>query len=300
MYSTPPITFEKVINYIKSRDGAKSYLLLKDIFPQNAVDIEMMKESSIIYKYFRKKENKLYAASDYIGCMSDKNKEYLLEHNKELREEKVEVCPNSIDPLPFSKLNLEEKIALRDKYKIPKDALVIVYGGNLGRPQGINFLIEILKANKDNKEVFFLIVGNGTEYNKLKAWFDDNQGINAALYSLLPKADYDNLVKACDIGLILLDNRFTIPNFPSRLLSYMEVGIPVLAATDKNTDVGIVIENGKFGYWCESGNIEAFNTCIKKMITEKESLVDMGIKGREYLENNYTVKHSSDIILNRF
>ena len=63
MYSTPPITFADVIAYVKKRDGAKSYLLLKDIFPQNAVDIGMMAKrglKSIIYKLFKKKEEKLY------------------------------------------------------------------------------------------------------------------------------------------------------------------------------------------------------------------------------------------------
>ena len=64
MYSTPPITFAKVIHFIKKRDGAKAYLMLKDIFPQNAVDLGMMTKSgpkSILYKFFRQKEKKLYA-----------------------------------------------------------------------------------------------------------------------------------------------------------------------------------------------------------------------------------------------
>ena len=58
MYSTPPITFAKVVNFVKKRDGAKSYLLLKDIFPQNAVDLGMMKKTGpkgLIYRYFRAK-----------------------------------------------------------------------------------------------------------------------------------------------------------------------------------------------------------------------------------------------------
>ena len=73
MYSTPPITFCNAIEYVKKRDNAKTYLLLKDIFPQNAVDIGMMTKSGwkgIIYKVFRKKEKQLYRLSDYIGCMS--------------------------------------------------------------------------------------------------------------------------------------------------------------------------------------------------------------------------------------
>ena len=98
LYSTPPITFTKVISYIKHRDGAKSYLLLKDIFPQNAVDLEMIKKDGLIHRYFRHKEKQLYQISDYIGCMSPANVAYLIKHNPEINPEIVEVNPNSIEP----------------------------------------------------------------------------------------------------------------------------------------------------------------------------------------------------------
>ena len=80
LYSTPPITLQKSVEYIKQRDNAKTYLLLKDIFPQNAVDLGMLKISgikSLLYKYFRSKEERLYKISDYIGCMSNANVEFL-------------------------------------------------------------------------------------------------------------------------------------------------------------------------------------------------------------------------------
>ena len=81
LYSTPPITFERVIKFIKKRDDARSYLLLKDIFPQNAVDLGMFSKKSLFYKFFRSKE-------DYIGCMSPKNVDYLIKNNKYLEEKK--------------------------------------------------------------------------------------------------------------------------------------------------------------------------------------------------------------------
>ena len=105
LYSTPPITFCKTVEYVKKRDGAKTYLLLKDIFPQNAVDLGMMNKAGIkgfIYRFFRRKEKKLYSISDYIGCMSDANVEYIIKHNSEVNPEMVEVCPNSIEVIDKS------------------------------------------------------------------------------------------------------------------------------------------------------------------------------------------------------
>jgi len=298
IYSTPPITFERVIRYIKNRDNAKSYLLLKDIFPQNAVDLNMFGKKNPIYWYFRNKEKKLYKISDYIGCMSQANVNYILNNNPEISSEIVEVCPNSIELLAIEKN--EQKIKhIRSKYTIPFHKTVFIYGGNLGKPQGIDFLIECLKSNKNNEEVYFIIIGSGTEYNKLKKFFKNEKLANAQLFEQLPKTDYEILVNSCDVGLIFLDNRFTIPNFPSRLLSYMQASIPVLAATDVNTDLGKVIENGKFGLWCESSDVEEFNKKLR-MLCDENLRKEMGTNARIYLENNYTVRHTYEIIMRHF
>ncbi|MDC3423484.1 glycosyltransferase family 4 protein [Aquibacillus sp. 3ASR75-11] len=298
IYSTPPITFEKVINYVKKKDNAKSYLLLKDIFPQNAVDLNMFSKSSLIYKYFRFKEKQLYAQSDFIGCMSQANVDFVIRNNMEVSPDIVEVCPNSIDPLKVKKD--ENKVReIREKYNIPLNKTVFVYGGNLGKPQGIDFLIDCLKANTENEQIYFVIAGSGTEFNKLKVFFESGKVTNAQLFAQLPKEDYEILVNSCDVGLIFLDKRFTIPNFPSRLLSYMQASMPVLAATDLNSDIGKVIEQGQFGFWCQSSDVEHFNQKLPKLC-DKELIKKMGENAREYLEQNYTVKQSYDIIMSHF
>lgn len=96
LYSTPPITFNKVIRTLKKRWNAKTYLMLKDIFPQNAVDLGMFSKKSFLYRMFRSKEEKLYELSDFIGCMSPANCEYVLKHNPAIDAAKVEICPNSV------------------------------------------------------------------------------------------------------------------------------------------------------------------------------------------------------------
>lgn len=298
LYATPPITFSKVIKYIKERDNAKTYLLLKDIFPQNAVDLGMFNEKSFIYHYFRKKEKQLYEISDYIGCMSPANVNYILKHNPQLKGTNVEVCPNSIEPQTIVSDSLE-KGKIKRKYNIPTDKTIFIYGGNLGKPQGIDFLIECIKKNENNQNSYFLIIGSGTEFNTLKNYFENEKPKNAQLLSQLPKSDYETLANACDVGMIFLDKRFTIPNFPSRLLSYMQASMPVLAATDSNTDIGDIIEKGGFGYSCVSDDTEEFNHLVNKL-TDQQLQESMGQKARKYLENNYTSQHTYDIIMKHF
>lgn len=299
MYSTPPITLVSAIEFVKKRDGAKTYLLLKDIFPQNAVDIGIMSKTGVkgtLYRHFRKKEKKLYSISDRIGCMSQANVDYVIKHNPEVDPKIVEVCPNCIDVIDKS-VDEKTRVQIREKYGIPLDKKVFVYGGNLGKPQGIPFLIECLEKCKDIDDAFFLVVGNGTEYGKLEAYANSSSQKNFKLMSRLPKDDYDTMVGACDVGLIFLDHRFTIPNFPSRILAYMQAKIPVLAVTDPNTDIGKVIVDGGFGWWCESNDEDHFAKVVEEA-TQHSDLLRKGQKAFEYMEKWYNSFKSYQVIKN--
>ena len=298
MYSTPPITFCNAIEYVRRRDNAKTYLLLKDIFPQNAVDIGMMSKSGIkghLYKFFRNKEKKLYGLSDYIGCMSPANVEYVKQNNPEIDNYRVEVCPNCIEVVDKS-INAEDRRSIRKKYDIPLEKRVFVYGGNLGKPQGIDFLIECLHSQENSKDNYFLIVGDGTEYGKIEEFVKSSNQNNIRLMKRLPQEDYDTMVGACDVGMIFLDHRFTIPNFPSRVLSYMQAKIPVLACTDSNTDIGKIIEEAGFGSWCESNDVNGFVECVNK-IMQIQSVAE---KEWNYLNKYYSTRNGYDIIMKHF
>lgn len=307
-YSTPPITFTNVVKYLKEKNPkAISYLQLKDIFPQNAVDIGMMKTTGVkglLYKFFRNKEKALYEVSDYIGCMSPANVQFLLKHNPEIDASRVEVAPNSIDLYLDDNLNGDlgqekaERYYIRRKYELPTDKPVFIYGGNLGKPQGIDYLVKCLDANKKRTDCYFVVVGTGTEYPRLDAWYNVNLNHNVKIMQGLPKADYDLLVRSCDVGMIFLDHRFTIPNYPSRLLSYLENKMPVLCATDVNTDIGKIAEENGYGYWCESVKPEDFTSLVDKMLAS--DMIAMGEHGHEFLKENYLVENTYNAIMKHF
>jgi len=297
MYSTPPITFTRLVRTLKIEYNAKTYLLLKDIFPQNAVDLKMLSSSGILYKYFRKKEIELYEISDWIGCMSEENKKYILKHNPGLKEAKVEVNPNSI-------YLQEEKGTLSDSSKIlgiiPQNKTIFLYGGNLGKPQGINFLLDIIIDSNYNSKAYFIIVGSGTETNKIKKWFDVKKPKNALFVNQLNQKDYEMLLKQSHVGLVFLHPDFTIPNYPSRILPYMKYKLPILFATDTNTDVGKEAEIYEYGFWCESGKIEEFRKFIELLTFNKELRSKMGINGYNRLKNDFNVNYSYEMIMNHF
>jgi glycosyltransferase involved in cell wall biosynthesis len=296
LYTTPPITFTRVVKYIKQRDGAKSYLLLKDIFPQNAVDLRFLRKNGILHKYFKYKERGLYTISDFIGCMSPANVNYVLKHNPQIQIDKVGVNPNSIEPF-LQKLDEKQIAEVRSKYGIPNNLTTFIYGGNLGKPQGIKFLIEVLLANKNNN-AYFVVVGDGTEFSLIQKSVNENNLKNVLLLKSLPKNEYDHLLLACDVGMIFLDKSFTIPNYPSRLLSYMEAKIPILAAIDLATDIGIIMQENKYGLWSVSGDMDPFNANLNRLINEKDLRIKYGMNAYNYLVSQYHVNNSYEKIIN--
>ena len=268
--------------------------MLKDIFPQNAVDLGMFSAGGLICKYFARKERLLYRQSDRIGCMSRANVEFLKKHHPQIPAQTIEICPNGIIPSqPLDRT--EEKKALREKYNIPAEAVVYLYGGNLGKPQAIDHLVACLKENKDRTDRYFIICGSGSEFPLLEKFVEEEKPANVQLIRFLPKAEYDALVRGCDVGLIFLDKRFTIPNYPSRILSYMEYAMPVIACTDKNTDIGTdAVENG-YGLWCESADPADFTACVDQMNGSDRDA--MGAAARAYLEKNFTANRCYQIIM---
>lgn len=290
LYATPPITLTGLIHWLKMRYGAKTYLLLKDIFPQNAVDLGIFSKKSFWYRYFRNQELKLYALSDKIGCMSPANVQYVINDQPSLRG-KVEVNPNSIDLTRIPNLEIDRN-ELRAQWDIPVDALIFLYGGNLGKPQGTPFLLNLIQKCENDSKAYFLIVGDGTDYKVLSSWFKDHKPKRAKLINRLPKEDYDKLAGICDVGIILLRREFTIPNFPSRLLTYLENRMPILAITDKTSDVGSIAEAEGFGKWCLYGKKEDALRCIEFFKMHDDIRNEMGQRGFDFMLRSYDVKDS--------
>lgn len=291
LYESPPVTNCGIIKCAKKMFKSKTYLMLKDIFPQNAVDINIIRKNSISYRIFKAKEKKLYKVSDKIGCMSEGNRTYLIEHNKYLKDNCVEIFENTKKILPQNNI-MQRDNTIRERYSIPKDAVLVLYGGNMGKPQGLHVLCEAINRLKENSKVYFVLVGRGTEKAKIKDYLKLNNCKNVLLLDNLPRKEYEYIVSAADIGIVMLDYRFTIPNYPSRILSYMEYSIPVVAATDTNTDFKNLIENSQCGLWCCSSDIDMLCESILKLSNNERYRKKLGENGRDYMEKNFDVKIS--------
>lgn len=280
---TPPITLYGVVKWLKRKCGGSVYLILRDIFPQNAVDLGMMTKKNPIYHYFRSMEKKLYSISDHIGCMSGKNVQYLLAHNPEISSTKVHILANWADLLPINQNvacdYFKEENGLKDKF-------LVVFGGNMGRPQKLENIIELAKACVDMKNICFLIYGFGSEKDNFKAQLEDENLTNIRLEEPVPMKEFLTILRCCDVGLISLNENFTIPNFPSKILSYFNAKLPVLASIDLNTDFGTFLESNNLGLWAEGGKVNELKSKLLEFYHSPELKQQMGENGYRYMQEN--------------
>lgn len=291
---TPPITLGILAKWLKKKSKAKVYLILRDIFPQNAVDLKMMRNDSLIYNYFRRKEIQLYKVSDAIGCMSDANINYIKKNNSYLDTSKLHLLPNW-QKLPQFK-NIESSSFIRSQYGL-ENKFVAIFGGNIGKPQKLENIIELAKTLKDHKDIVFLIIGAGTEKNKLAEKIRLEEIDNVTLKEHIPRADYNKLILLADVGLISLSEDFTIPNFPSKVLSYFASKRPVLASIDLNTDFGDMLDKTNSGLWAEAGKTEELKKKLLYLYHNPDVRLTMGENGHKYMKENLLPNNAYKTIL---
>lgn len=294
IHHTPPITFTPVIDYLKIKYKTKSYLILRDIFPQNAVDLGIVK-NRILFNFFRKKEEKLYEKSDFIGCMSQGNIEYIEKHNLEVDKNKLHILRNwgKIKPI----LNIDKK-SIREKYGFSENDFILVFGGNMGKPQGLEFLLKLAKEYKNKSDIKFLLIGKGNEKSKLQNIKKNDNLDNVIFLDFIPRVEYELLTGACDIGIVSLHSCFTIPNIPSKTVDYCKLSLPILAVVDKNTDYPKILENeAKCGLSSIYGDLEKYKENLEKLYNDFDLRVELGKNGRQYYENELGVDKAYETIM---
>lgn len=288
--STPPITYLNTVEKFKKKFNSRIYLILRDIFPQNARDLGIIR-NPILFNYFRRKERKLYFISDYIGCMSTGNIDYIVQHNPEVIRKKLHLLPNWKKVMEYSlpNLALKRELGLENKF-------IALYGGNFGKPQQIEFILDLANELINLEDVVFILIGEGSEKQRIIELVAKRKIFNVLIKDSLPRDQYQELVKICDIGLVNISDKFTIPNIPSRTLSYWEAKIPVLAAIDKNTDFSTILEESGSGLWSIAGDLNTYKQNFKELYYNDELRMSMGEKGYNYLKENCTTSNAFAII----
>jgi len=298
---TPYTSNALLINGLKSYYSCPALLILFDLFPQNALDIGLI-ENKIIFKYFKSIEKKMLLLFDYIGCMSEGNINYVKNNYPYIDKKKLFLL-RLWGGDSERKLGKNSKNEIRNKYGLSSDDFILVFGGNLGRPQRMDNIIALARACNDDPTIKFLIIGKGSEANRIKKIIQDHKIDNIVFIDYIPREDYEDITRSSDVGLVSLDERFTIPNFPSKTIDYLRFGLPILASLDKCSanDYGKFIQDKlECGFYCQAGDTENFKKNLYTIKKKRDLRVKFRENSFEAYEKYFSLENAYQGIMNTY
>jgi glycosyltransferase involved in cell wall biosynthesis len=289
VYYSPSIFWGHLVKKLQKKWKCKSYLILRDIFPQWTVDNGLMKQGSIIHRYFTFFEIINYKAAHKIGVMSPSNLKYFESTKHDLS--KFEVLYNwaKLPQITQSQNKYRKELKLESK-------LVFFYGGNIGHAQQMINLVQLANQLKDNTDVHFLFVGKGDEVELI---INEKAKYNLLNLTYLPSVNqetYFEMLNEFDIGMFSLHPDHQTHNFPGKLLGYMGYSKPIIGCVNQGNDLKEIVNNAQAGIITNSGDSKALFAAAKSLIESKETRIEMGKAGRKLLATQFSIENTASQI----
>lgn len=289
IYYSPTIFFGPLIAKLKKLWNVPSYLILRDIFPQWTIDNGILKENSIITKYFEFFESINYKHADKIGLMSQKNLEWF--NKKYNLNNKTELLYNWASNTPLTtKINKYKKL-----YNL-ENKIVYFYGGNMGHAQDMMNIVRLAQNMKNHPDAHFVLVGAGDEVELIENKIIEDDIKNITLLPSVNQEEFKEMLSEFDIGLFTLNYNHQTYNFPGKLLGYMCESKPILGSVNPNNDLKDVIESANAGYISITGQDELLYENALKLLDDK-TRINMGENANNLLDRLFTVKSIAKQIL---
>ncbi len=245
IWYSPTIFLGPLIKILKKRSNCPSYLIVRDIFPEWAWEIGIIR-SKLVYLFLRHFANYQNKQANVIGLQTPGNLCYFDQKKQKSYSAKIEVLHNWLS----SSQNIGCSINI-DKTKL-SGRKIFIYAGNIGVAQNIEIFCQLAHMFRKNLEFGFMFVGRGSESARLFKKYGHLP--NVMFFDEVPANEIPGLYAQCHIGLISLDYRHKSHNIPGKFLSYMNAGLPVLAYVNKGNDIVNLIRTNGVGVVVEGGS----------------------------------------------
>ena len=287
----PSIFLGPLANMLKKKNNCKNYLILRDIFPQWAVDVGLLSNYGLPYYFLKRVERYLYSTADIIGVQTPANLKYFNE-NVVYRTGHIEVLQNW---LAVNKSKTCRIVIGKTKLKGRK---IFVYAGNMGVAQGLSVFIDLADSLSTQKSIGFLFVGRGNAVVSLRQAVKARALDNIIIYDEIEPQEIHALYQQCDVGIISLDKRHKTHNIPGKFLSYMQSGLPVLAAINSGNDLEHIINSYKVGCVSTNHSVDVLKKLVEEIV--ENVLSDDGTKNRclKLYKDMFSPKKAVEQIIN--
>lgn len=274
---SPPLPLALLSAWSKKHFRCKMLLNVQDIFPQNGIDLGILRNRPAIL-WYETIERLSYRFSDLIFVHSERNRDFLL-YEKNVPSSKVVTQHNWVDMVPFDRA--ERTGRFREMYGL-NSQVVALFAGVIGPAQGLDVLIEVASHFKNEKDLVFLLVGDGSQKDRLQSEAKKRAVDNVFFQPFVSKEEYPYLVKDADIGLVSLSEQMKTPVVPGKIQGYMAAGVPILAILNKESDGHTLIQDAQAGRTVETGKVDDAVRALKELKANPELRKKLGESGHEF------------------
>jgi glycosyltransferase involved in cell wall biosynthesis len=282
VWYAPSIFHGPLASALKKRSGCKGYLIIRDIFPEWAVDMGLMGRG-LPYLFFDAIARYQYSVADVIGVQTPGNLGYFDQWQQQPGRT-LEVLQNWLD----------KPAQVRCPIRVNETSLagrkVFVYAGNMGIAQGMDILLDLAEKLRYRTDVGFLYVGRGSDAGRLRSMAKEQQLNNVLFYDEIHPDEIPDLYAQCSGGIVALDPRHKSHNIPGKFLSYMQSGLPVLANVNSGNDLAQMIRDEQVGQVCESNQLDELLQLTDKLLIQIDSQADdLASRCRNLFEREFAV-----------
>jgi glycosyltransferase involved in cell wall biosynthesis len=270
VWYSPSIFFGPLAKSLKTMSRCNAYLIIRDIFPEWAVDLGLM-GNGLPYHFFRAIARYQYSVADVIGVQTSGNLSYFAQQERSAKR-RTEVLENWLADAPVENCSIklaETPLAGRK---------ILVYAGNMGVAQGLDVLLDLAERLINRTDLGFLFVGRGGEAKKMSSEAAKRGLSNVVFHDEIHPDEIPALYAQCAIGIVALDRRHRSHNIPGKFLTYMQSGLPVLANINANNDLATLIHEEDVGRACADGEVETLVQMTHALVMQLDQ--DAEIKSR--------------------
>jgi glycosyltransferase involved in cell wall biosynthesis len=240
IWYSPTIFLGPLVRWLKRRSRCPSYLILRDIFPEWALDMGILKRG-LAFNLLRAVANYQYRSADVIGVQTPGNIAYFDDRQKRSIAARVEVLDNWLGEEPVGACSID--IAATPL----KGRRIFVYTGNMGVAQDMDKILRLAAGLKARTDIGFVFVGRGSDVGRLRELAKSLSLVNTLFFDEIAPEEIPGLLSQCHVGVLCLDGRHKTHNIPGKFLAYMRAGLPVLASVNAGNDLVQDIETHQVG-----------------------------------------------------
>ena len=279
---SPPLPLALVGSWLR-KYGVRNILNIQDLFPQNAIDLGILRSNTQI-KFFKALESYAYKTADIVTVHSEGNRKMLLKQQDNI-ESKLKLLHNWVDVehhcSEHSTVNFKQKWAIKHKH-------IAVFAGVMGPSQYLDLILMIAEQMQEHTDLLFLLVGDGKEKERLQALAKTKGLSNVRFEGFISRDVYPDLLNACSIGLVCLSPQNQTPVVPGKILGHMAAGLPVAAFLHTASDAHQLISVAQCGVSANSADVQACVKVMKDLLSRESEFAHIGLAGKQYAKQHFS------------